>query len=417
MNANTGRKPNVVLPSDVAGNGAVSLVGYQQAVRVTDKLPPGDLSTPILGLFGEVGSLLAVVKKKRREAAAYAAYSAAIVEECGDVLWYLTCIACHAGLDISTLCRRAVGDVGDSDALQTNELMTWADVQTMRQSGVHEELSTCMSHVAELTGELVGGLRADKQQGSRDKLSGQLVAILRALFSTAAAADVDLDRAARANLEKIFSRYPLDHTYPPLTDADVPPSERLPRRFEMFVEEHDVNGRTYVLLTCNGVIVGDRLTDNKAEEDDYRFHDVFHIAYAVHLGWSPTLRALFRVKRKSVAKLDENEDGARAGLIEEGISTFIFGRALERNLFEGLDRLDFDLLKLVQEFARGFEVERCALWQWERAILDGFRIFRELKRHRKGYVSADLENHTVTFAAVASQPDGTTSSLAAQRSE
>jgi len=33
----------------------------------------------------------------------------------------------------------------------------------------------------------------------------------------------------------------------------------------------------------NDVIVGDRLTDNKAEPDDYRFHDVFHMAYAVHL--------------------------------------------------------------------------------------------------------------------------------------
>src|SRR5262249_7137677 len=140
----------------------------------------------------------------------------------------------------------------------------------------------------------------------------------------------------------------------------------------------------YVIQTCNGVIVGDRLTDNKAEADDYRFHDVFHVAYAVHLGWSPILRGLFRVKRKSRPVLDENEDGARASLIEEGIATFIFGRALERNLFEGLDSLDFDLLKLVRGFVRGFESERCALWQWERAILDGYRMFRELKKHRRG---------------------------------
>ena len=89
-------------------------------------------------------------------------------------------------------------------------------------------------------------------------------------------------------------------------------NEQLPRRFEVFMEEVEVNGKIYVLQKCGGVIIGDRLTNNKMEQDDYRFHDVFHIAYAVHLGWSPVLRALFRVKRKSSPKTDENEDGARA---------------------------------------------------------------------------------------------------------
>src|SRR5205823_14233508 len=139
-----------------------------------------------------------------------------------------------------------------------------------RPPTAYEELSMCMSLLAELTGELVGDSRAGRLDGNRDRLSGQLIAILRALIATAEAADVNVDLAARRNLEKIFSRYPLDERYPSLTDANVPPSERLPRRFEMLIEEHEVNGKTYVLLTCNGVIVGDRLTDNKAEEDDYR---------------------------------------------------------------------------------------------------------------------------------------------------
>jgi hypothetical protein len=101
--------------------------------------------------------------------------------------------------------------------------------------------------------------------------------------------------------------------------------------------------------------------------------------------------------RKRRAELDENEDGARASIIEEGISTFVFARALERNLFEGLDQLDYDLLKQIQVFARGFEVERCSPWQWEQAILDGFKVFRELKRFRHGWVIADLDSHTLNF--------------------
>ena len=63
---------------------------------------------------------------------------------------------------------------------------------------------------------------------------------------------------------------------------------------------------------CNGVNTGDRLTDNALEPDDYRFHDVFHYAYAAVLTWSPVTRSLLRLKRKSKPKLDEVEDGALA---------------------------------------------------------------------------------------------------------
>ena len=39
------------------------------------------------------------------------------------------------------------------------------------------------------------------------------------------------------------------------------------------------------------------------------------------------------------------------------------------------------------------------LWQWELAILEGFRIFREMRKHRGGTVTADLINHTIRFDA------------------
>ena len=45
------------------------------------------------------------------------------------------------------------------------------------------------------------------------------------------------------------------------------------------------------LLKSGGFLLGDRLTDNHLPEDDYRFHDVFHLAFAAVLGWSPTTRA------------------------------------------------------------------------------------------------------------------------------
>ena len=73
--------------------------------------------------------------------------------------------------------------------------------------------------------------------------------------------------------------------------------------------------------------IGDPLTDASHIEDDYRLHDVFHIAYAAVLGWSPVLRSLMKRKRKSNPQVDEAEDGGRAIAIEEGISALVFSYA------------------------------------------------------------------------------------------
>jgi len=51
----------------------------------------------------------------------------------------------------------------------------------------------------------------------------------------------------------------------------------------------------------------------------------------------------------------------------------------------------------VHELVRGYEVESRPLWQWERAILEGFRVFRELKKHRNGAVVIDLTKRTIEF--------------------
>lgn len=109
------------------------------------------------------------------------------------------------------------------------------------------------------------------------------------------------------------------------------------------------------------------------------------------------MRALFNVKRKSNPEVDEAQDGARAILIEEGISTLIFHRALSLKHFASIKSLDYSLLKLIPELVSGYEVEQCPLWQWEKAILDGYYIFRKLQYHRHGIVTADLVKRSITF--------------------
>src|SRR5262249_38997378 len=128
------------------------------------------------------------------------------------------------------------------------------------------------------------------------------------------------------------------------------------------------------------------------EPDDYRFHDVFHYAYAAVLTWSPVTRSLLRLKRKSKPKLDEVEDGARATLIEEGIATSIFGQAKHLQFFDGLKRgdLSFDMLKAIRQFVVGYEAERCPLWLWEDAILQGYDAFRFLRKNRRARLTIDM---------------------------
>jgi len=74
----------------------------------------------------------------------------------------------------------------------------------------------------------------------------------------------------------------------------------------------------------SGEKIGDELTDNAYKDDGYRFHDVFHSAYVAILGWSPVIRKLLKRKRKRKPRVDEVEDGGRAGVIDEAISAIVF---------------------------------------------------------------------------------------------
>lgn len=214
-----------------------------------------------------------------------------------------------------------------------------------------------------------------------------------------------VEDVAEENLRKIADRWPgATPIYAPLLDTDpaLPLYERLPRQFTMVFEERGSGANAHVVQSLKGVFVGDRLTDNSNEQDDYRFHDVFHLAYVAHLGWSPVIRALLKRKRKSNPKQDENEDGARAMIIEEAIATWIFNHAKHRDHYEHVKegKLDYSLLKQIRSMVDGYEVHRRPLWQWERAILAGFHVFRQLKAARCGQVVVDMEAHTVTFEAL-----------------
>jgi hypothetical protein len=236
--------------------------------------------------------------------------------------------------------------------------------------------------------------------GYKDVISEELGDVLWYAASVAEKHDLSLDDIARDNLKKVRGRWRSSNKPGGPTrylDDRFPPKERFPRTFDIGFEEKQVDGRTIVVLTRNGRDFGDPLTDNSYFEDNYRFHDVFHLAYAAHLGWSPVTRKLLGRKRKSDARVDEIEDGGRAKVIEEGIAAFVFDTAKRHNFFEGIARIDFDTLRLVKNLAANLEVRRASLWDWERAILEGYRVFRILRAAHGGTVRVDLRNKRLTF--------------------
>ncbi len=153
-------------------------------------------------------------------------------------------------------------------------------------------------------------------------------------------------------------------------------------------------------MQWNGVFIGAPLTDSILDPDGYRFHDVFHFAHASILHWSPTFRGLIKQKRKSEPKLREAEDGGRAIVIEEGLTAWIFSRAKHLNFFEGQNSVSFDLLKTVQQFVQGYEVENCPLKLWEQAILKGYEVFRQVRDNNGGIVIGDRDTRTIEYKPI-----------------
>ncbi|WP_375768785.1 pyrophosphatase [Archangium gephyra] len=339
------------------------LIEFAAAAEKTDTLAgkPDHKEILAAGLLGEVGGVLAEFKKNKREGPAYPLYKERLVDEVGDTLWYFVRLAdVDAPGLLSTLPLGAWGDAGDGSARNLS------------------------------LGAAAGRVLEAVQRSSQDGLRTALLDTWQCLRAVAAVAGVELEAASRLNRDKIASRWQTEKKPHALFDEASPEQEQLPRLFTIDFIERGTPERPQILLRYKDINIGDRITDNIADPDGYRYHDIFHFAYAVYLGWSPVLRSLLRSKRKSDRLADENQDGARAAIIEEAISAIVFSRAKRVGFFEKLQQVDYDLLKSIQEFTKGYEVAVVPVWQWEEAILEGFRAFRQLKELKGGRVTLHL---------------------------
>ncbi len=383
------------------------VAAYAASALKTNQLTGDDARDQLrFGLFGEVGGLLGLVKKEHRDLEP--ADHNAITEELGDALWYLANVAQQYGTTLQAAGAHAMNVLQSRMGITRAfaEEVTFEEFDALLQL-TNKKLTELdrLQHLRELAahaGQLLSSPpnASDLLSAPPQNLLGELLADLAMVAALFGQRLADI---AEANLRKIQSRWPGENpVHLPLFDEGILEFERFPREFEMhYVEVVPKDGSPYVIQRIRGEInVGDRLTDNRADPDGYRFHDVFHLAYMTHLGWSPVIRALLKLKRKSDPNVDENQDGARAAIIEEAISTWIFNHAYSRKFFADKKpgRLNYDLLKQVHSMVSGYEAERCPLWQWELAILDGFKVFRKLMEHGGGVVRVNLNARTLEFS-------------------
>jgi hypothetical protein len=288
----------------------------------------------MLGLAGEAGNLLVQMKKRIRRDSQVADWKAFVGVELGDLLWYSATVARHAGLGLN--------EVGERD--------------------------------------------------------------LERLTRSASLSSSDLTEGRES------------------FDQRFPPTEQVPRQMHLRFQERTVDGQAVVTMTLLAAVpnafpdgpiprgddkfqgfelgkaLGDEVTDNSRRVDAYRYHDAIHFGFLAVLGWSPNLRSLLQVKRKSDSVIDETEDGARAIFAEEGIAAILAKQAGVSHQFETPNLVPEELLDLIALVVEDLEVDGLPYRMWREAISQGFTVMQQLSDAGGGYVLADLDARSLQYS-------------------
>ena len=230
-----------------------------------------------------------------------------------------------------------------------------------------------------------------------DRVEEELGDLLWYISNVASKSGLSLNHIATRNLEKVRTRWAILEAPRVEFDSDYPDAQRIPRKFEIELTEEHAGERVVMRAYVGEHQLGDPLTDNSHKADGYRFHDIFHLAHAGVLGWSPVLRKNFGCKRKRNARVDEVEDGGRAAVIEEAVAAIVFNYAKAHSYFEGVNTVSYDLLRTIKGMTAGLEVSIRTTGDWVQAILQGYDVFREVLKNRGGRIGVDLDSRRISY--------------------
>lgn len=317
---------------------------YQRAAKRTSYIPlqgPDTMLAPMLGLGNEVGQILEVGKKFLRHSIDIKANRNLLTEELGDSLWFLAAIATSCGIDLNNVAR-------------TN---------LKRTRGLYRSQSLPRNYLQTLP-------LLDKAYPLRERFPRRLVI----KFAQTRLGDGTL----KAHLTLVSA------------DPNPFPNGPISRTY---------GGKKKKIGFRVGQALGDAVDDNTRRLDGYRFHDAIHMGFVAVLGWSPTLRALLGIKRRSQPQIDANEDGARAIYAEEGLAAILSRLAPSRGGFRRNEHVDSVALSVASATILDLEVEKLPPWAWRDAISQGFNAMHKLASNHGGYLVADLTTRRLTYSS------------------
>jgi len=366
---------------------SISLNEYIGLVKETNMFTPDKaLFGAQMGLFSEVGSLVSLLKKKLLNNDSNDHSNELVIEEMGDIFWYFTLITVVESIDLYKLTNdtESYDEYGSTIVISGIRNQPFVKVKSNKNIKDTELLfSELISHTTSLSKETT-------VEKAKDFLSiySEVMSFL----------NLDLLSIVEHNTFKIRNRFiPIDELNLPLLsfDSNFSKDEQLPVDFEVHIVEKP-NGKAY--LKWNDVFIGSALNDNHQEDDNYKYHDVFHLAFAAILHWSPTFRALIKHKRKSDPSIDETQDSGRPIVIEEGLSAWLFSVSKQKDIdFIKESSISYDLLKTIQIFVRGYEVESCPLQLWVKAIIQGYTAFNQVVDNEGGIIIGNRRERTLEF--------------------
>lgn len=414
----------------------------------------------MLGLASETGSILDSYKRYLRDAIDLNLNRAFLRVELGDLLWYVAVVASARGLSMVQIANANLAKVRArykekfpgktpnigcfmrlETAAPTDIAKDFGDYQleASRFSELNlrgpESLIAPLCGLAGATGAILkfpkDNSAALDSRAHKHFFRTELGDLLWYLSIVATASNLNLGDIAEENLVRARDLYPvstksLAELFKSLPQLDDPhrPMECFPRcmiiRFEegpsyegypvvtQSIIHAEPNAFPKGPITFEGKLrgfaisasLGDQTDDNSRRADGYRYHDAIHMGFMAVLGWSPTMRALLRLKRKSETETDRTEDGARAVFTEEGLTAVLARLAPRRMDFQGENSVDGEILDTAHALVRDTEVQSLPGWLWRRAISQGFVAMHQLEKNGGGYLLADLDARTLTYSKV-----------------
>lgn len=284
------------------------------------------------------------------------------------------------------------------EALKTDQVPYRSGVGGGDIANVVVPLLGLAGEAGELLSEYKKYLRdGEAHQLFKERIDEELGDLLWYISNVASKFDLDLDQIAANNLAKAADRWGGDICSIRNFDDGYKEAESFPRRFEVELRAETHDGVVKIQPYIDGKAFGNELTDNHPTDDGYRFHDVFHLAYVAILGWSPVIRKLMGRKRRGNKLTDEVEDGGRAIVIDEAIVALTFDYASDHGGLEKTDTVDFHLLKTIKSMTGHLEVSERSTGDWEKAIVEGFKVWRQVVENGGGKMLIDLDQREIRF--------------------